>query len=69
MLHLGDLASREPSAAGLDDVPDLAKDDAGSTDVVPGPENPFDEGIAQGLDEFVARRRRELPDEAFREAY
>ena len=26
---------------------------------------PIDEGIAQGLDEFVARRRRELPDEAF----
>ena len=26
---------------------------------------PLDEGIAQGLDEFVARRRRELPDEAF----
>ena len=26
---------------------------------------PLDEGIAEGLDEFVARRRRELPDEAF----
>ena len=26
---------------------------------------PLDAGIAQGLDEFVARRRRELPDEAF----
>ena len=26
---------------------------------------PLDEGVAEGLDEFVARRRRELPDEAF----
>ena len=26
---------------------------------------PLDESVAQGLDEFVARRRRELPDEAF----
>ena len=26
---------------------------------------PLDEGVADGLDEFVARRRRELPDEAF----
>ena len=26
---------------------------------------PLDEGIAQGLDEFVARRRCALPDEAF----
>ena len=26
---------------------------------------PLDEGVAQGLDEFIARRRRELPDEAF----
>ena len=26
---------------------------------------PLDEGVAQGLDEYVARRRRELPDEAF----
>ena len=25
----------------------------------------LDEGVAEGLDEFVARRRRELPDEAF----
>ena len=26
---------------------------------------PLDAGVAEGLDEFVARRRRELPDEAF----
>ena len=26
---------------------------------------PLDEGVAEGLDEFVARRRRELPDEAY----
>ena len=26
---------------------------------------PLDEGVAEGLDEYVARRRRELPDEAF----
>ena len=26
---------------------------------------PLDEGVAEGLDEFVARRWRELPDEAF----
>lgn len=26
---------------------------------------PLDRGLADGLDEFVARRRRELPDEAF----
>jgi len=26
---------------------------------------PLDEGVAEGLDEFIARRRRELPDEAF----
>ena len=26
---------------------------------------PLDQGVAEGLDEFIARRRRELPDEAF----